>query len=305
MHQIMRRKRTPVETRCLARTASAVAPVLAGLMALCGLLPVAYSQQESQANALPRYTVELIVFTYSASDSAGSEIFVPDKPAPAPRADELTDADSADEQMEGPAMAEQPEPTRPGSRRRAQRSDVLRELPTRERVQLQVLEPDEYTMDDIYRHLARLDAYKPIMRTGWTQTTPEKAVAPAVHLRALADPPLGLDGSFTLYLGRFVHLSVDLALDADTERSAMNATDRLIAYGDDRVRNEGVEEFDDFLPRPVRYRIVEDRIMRSGDIRYFDHPRFGVIAKVTKVEENGDNGDMSGSDEQNVAGRSQ
>ena len=298
MHQIMRRIGKPVEARCLARTASAAAPMLAGLVALCSLFPVAHSQQQSQANALPRYTVELIVFTYSASDSAGSEIFVPDKPAPAPRADELADADSADQQMENPAISRQPEPTGPGT----QRSDVLRELPTRERVQLQVLERDEYTLDDIYSHLARLDAYEPIMRTGWTQTTPEKAVAPAVHLRALADPPLGLDGSFTLYLGRFVHLSVDLALDADTERPAMNATDRLIAYGDDRMRNE---EVDDFLPRPVRYRIVEDRIMRSGDIRYFDHPRFGVIAKVTKVEENGDSGDMSGSDEQNVAGRSQ
>ena len=35
---------------------------------------------------------------------------------------------------------------------------------------------------------------------------------------------------------------------------------------------------------PVRYRIQEDRIVRNNDIRYFDHPKFGVIAKVTRVE---------------------
>ena len=35
----------------------------------------------------------------------------------------------------------------------------------------------------------------------------------------------------------------------------------------------------------VVYRIAEDRIMRNGDLRYFDHPKFGLIAKLTLVEE--------------------
>jgi hypothetical protein len=42
------------------------------------------------------------------------------------------------------------------------------------------------------------------------------------------------------------------------------------------------------LPAPVRYRIFEDRIFKSGDLRYFDHPKFGVLAKITRVEEPGD-----------------
>ena len=74
--------------------------------------------------------------------------------------------------------------------------------------------------------------------------------------------------------------------DADPDRQAMTATDRLVAYGDGRVRNDdATAEFDGMLRLPVRYRIVEDRIMKTGDIRYFDHPRFGVIAKVTRPEE--------------------
>ena len=36
---------------------------------------------------------------------------------------------------------------------------------------------------------------------------------------------------------------------------------------------------------PVRYRIQEDRILRSGELRYFDHPKFGVLARITRVEE--------------------
>ena len=35
----------------------------------------------------------------------------------------------------------------------------------------------------------------------------------------------------------------------------------------------------------MRYAIREDRIFKSGDLRYFDHPKFGVLAKITRVEE--------------------
>ena len=33
------------------------------------------------------------------------------------------------------------------------------------------------------------------------------------------------------------------------------------------------------------YRISEDRILRSDEIRYFDHPKFGMLAKLTRVKE--------------------
>jgi hypothetical protein len=269
--------------------------VLTGLTMLWGLLPAALAQQDVdlQPGSIPRYTVELIVFTYRPSDSAGSEIFVPDKPAPTPRPDELPDSEAEDGQ---------PELRRPGGQVIPQQEENLRELPSRERVKLELLDRREYTMDEIYRHLVRLDAYNPIMRTGWTQTTPAKAVAPAVHLRALGEPPLGLDGSVTLYLGRFVHLALDLALDAETERPAETATDRLVTYGDGRERNDSAAEFDGWLPRPVRYRIVEDRIMRNGEIRYFDHPRFGVIAKVTKARDDVRFEEGIGSGDQDVSG---
>jgi hypothetical protein len=42
------------------------------------------------------------------------------------------------------------------------------------------------------------------------------------------------------------------------------------------------------MNHPVRYRIYEDRIMKTGDLRYFDHPRFGVVARVTRPDVNPD-----------------
>jgi hypothetical protein len=36
---------------------------------------------------------------------------------------------------------------------------------------------------------------------------------------------------------------------------------------------------------PIRYSISEDRIFRNGELRYYDHPRFGVLARITRFEE--------------------
>jgi hypothetical protein len=42
---------------------------------------------------------------------------------------------------------------------------------------------------------------------------------------------------------------------------------------------------EDSIDYPVRYRIDEDRIFRNGELRYFDHPKFGVLAKITRAED--------------------
>ncbi len=48
---------------------------------------------------------------------------------------------------------------------------------------------------------------------------------------------------------------------------------------------EAIDSYGELLPPPIRYRIFEDRIVKNGDVRYFDHPKFGVIAKITRFEE--------------------
>jgi hypothetical protein len=104
------------------------------------------------------------------------------------------------------------------------------------------------------------------MHFGWTQSTYPAEQTRDIKLASLATSAGGIDGTVKLYLSRFLHVVVDLQMDADAEPMA-----------------------DTFAPAaPLRYRIQEDRIFRSGELRYFDHPKFGVLAKVTRAEE--DNG---------------
>ena len=77
-------------------------------------------------------------------------------------------------------------------------------------------------------------------------------------------------------------VSVDLTLDevhANGEPVAIDEPD--FVYSDSRFGTG----YEDVRVPAVQFRIQEDRIFKNGDLRYFDHPRFGVLAKITRVEE--------------------
>ena len=124
--------------------------------------------------------------------------------------------------------------------------------------ELVMLPEDDFVLLDIIERLDRLDAYTPLMHFGWTQPTYPEDETEARPLSSFMTPPEGLEGELSMYLSRYLHLAVKLQLDA----------------GDDTV-----------MTYPVRYRIEDDRIFRSGELRYFDHPKFGVLAKITRAEE--------------------
>ncbi len=156
--------------------------------------------------------------------------------------------------------------------------EVLSELLTSSSIELTVLPEDELTMNEEYATLRRLDAYQPVLWSGWTQIVLEDALTAPVDLRRLGRVPLAYDGELKLYLSRFLHLVVDLELTESFDP------------GDDIVNVEplgggNAAELERALPRKVSHRIEEDRIVNNGDLRYFDHPKFGLLAKLTLIED--------------------
>lgn len=236
------------------------------LLAVSQIIPaVAQEAAVDEAAEIRHYTVEMIVFSYAENVSVGTEIFPADRlrvdETPANR-DPVT-GNGKDAPLEADTIS------RPAS---ALPAPVL-------------LSRSDYTMQDIMRHLRRLDAYDPIMHFGWTQATIPLGHTEMMHLSRFGTPPPGLDGSVTLYLGRYLHLVVDLAMDAPNAGAGAVVSDPSeYNFGDMRAR------YDEAMQGRTRFRINEDRIFKSGDIRYFDHPKFGVVAKVTRVEED-ENGD--------------
>jgi hypothetical protein len=246
---------------------------------LAGLAMPAAAQQPSQAvteeesaetaEPIRRYTVEVIIFAYDESVSAGTEVWIPDEP----------DARAEESRRFGFFFSD-----RDADLTEIDLSDVAHRYMD---VGFELLREDDYTMNGIYRKLVNLDAYEPLVRAGWTQATFDKAVTAPIPLDRLAESPPWLGGSLTLYLGRYLHLVVDLRMSADRSALSDDRTPDTPTFGDRRLRREsvGIDEGRDRSSSPVQYHIFEDRIMKSGDLRYFDHPKFGMIAKVTRFEE--------------------
>ena len=268
------------------------------LVWLAGMAPVSAQQDVAGSAAgtgeAVRYTVELIVFTYEDTSSAGNEVFTPPERLSDASFDGLPSTTApADGPGDGPEDGPEDGPvfddrmTEAGAADEDEQAGTLLEIPARARIEFERLDPEAFQMQDTYQKLERLDAYRPILHAAWTQTTHEKPVSPALPLRALGDPPLGLDGTITLYQSRFLHLDVDLTLDANGAAASgarQTATDRLVNPGSAADATPTRDELGAFQRPPTRYRITEDRIMRDGDLRYFDHPRFGVLARVSRVQ---------------------
>jgi hypothetical protein len=235
-----------------------------------------------------RYTVEMMIFAYEQSLSGGSEIFLPDEPPPFEYGvdQDLIDFIFGDGMLPAEfAKRDEPELT--------EVELILheRQVDPDDPYAFIILPEEDFVLLDIVASLDELDAYIPLMHFGWTQPALPDEEPEVRSLSSFATPPEGLEGDLSLYLGRYLHLAVNLQLDSTTlEKMADSevAEDRADRYdfGDD-INEFGFYDMgdDQVATYPIRYRIEENRIVRNGELRYYDHPRFGVLAKITRVEE--------------------
>ena len=234
------------------------------------------------AEAPERYEVELIIFRHvdqsrnTAEIPAASSIF---HPSPL----DLTIAE-----MQAPV----PKTTTgqvimPGN--------IPSELPRRAPIRFYILElnpayPDFVPMRDetrslnrVYKRLERIDAYEPIAHVGWIQpardtdstktfrfpssTTGSTTGSTAGSTMESTVGATGITGTITLYKERFLHLEVDLTLE--TEKSPVETWSFLGAGENDS---------------PDIYKLTESRRIQGSAMHYFDHPQFGVIARIQQVK---------------------
>jgi len=223
--------------------------------------------QEGQAS-VRRYTAEIIIFSYAQDAPEGTEIFIPDLPPLKDLLGEqmLTDDDSLQcipEIVEGYELEEH----------ELEEYELGEHELEGEPFGLVMLAEENFQLKDEFERLDNLEEYTPLLHFGWTQTTypdDEQEVRP---LSSFVTPPSGLEGDLTLYLSRYLHLAVNLQLD-DTPVKELPC-----GYDNDKPEESAPRTY------PVRYRIEEDRIFRIGELHYFDHPKFGVLAKIIRAEE--------------------
>ena len=271
--------------------------------------PLLPEDMVAEVEPLRRYSVEIIVFEYAGTSAGGSELFEPEPNAAEAAVPVFGDATTRFDNDPGESATD-PDffNAETGDSSAAEESVIefgdtlmvdpadldVAEIPSLRSVEYQRLLPEQLTMNGIHERLQDLDAYQPVLWGGWIQAATEREQTPTIHLRAIGTPPIDLDGELTLYLKNYLHLVVDMTMQQQIatiepvyRQEAAVAGKPTPRYEDDRANNNSANQVD-YIPgeyQTILYQIQEDRIFNDGHLRYFDHPKFGVLARISRVDE--------------------
>ena len=131
----------------------------------------------------------------------------------------------------------------------------------------QPLQPEAFQLRNTAEALERLGAYEVLGHVAWVQNGLERDSATPMDLQTLGvSSPTG---TVQLYLGRFLHIAVDLQYSPPGA-----ATLRTDAFG-----------LQTFSVMPTYHLQTERNAIRSGELHYIDHPMFGLLVLVTPAED--------------------
>ena len=254
---------------------------LGRILLLCSfVLEVSFGQENIQTNTqistvnkeqLPFFSIELIVFEYNSS-SSDNEIFIQYG-----EKYKETNNKFANNNLNQNNHQESTDNVQPAINTSALNDTDLEEFISNDQVNLKLLRKNELSMKSIYDRLSRLSAYQPIVWGGWKQQIINKEKTPIINIKNLGHIPQEFKGTFQLYLSdqNRNHLVVNLSMieNQETKEHILNAT------------NQNNFEKNQKIPH-IRYQIQDDKIMELNDIRYFDHPKFGIIVKFISTNNN-------------------
>lgn len=119
-----------------------------------------------------------------------------------------------------------------------------------------------YTLNSISQALESSGRHKVLFHRAWRQLAYSKSRAVAYPVHSIAENRRdSIEGIIKLVRGRFLHLDVNLQL-----MTTASGTEVMFS--------------DNPNSRPA-FELIETRRIKSNVLHYFDHPRLGVIARVT------------------------
>ena len=127
----------------------------------------------------------------------------------------------------------------------------------------------ELQMKNYANRLKRLNASRILVHKRWTQPVPERTNPQPIYIQAgdFLEDSYELEGTISLTARRFLHFEAKLVYQDPEQRQDLGDLDS------DQV----------VLENPLYMLMSETRRMRSGEIHYLDHPKFGVIVRVDPV----------------------
>ncbi len=214
------------------------------------------AQNNNSSSDSPSQQIEIIIFEYLDHNSSGNEVF-----------NKIEENYQLEKEI--PNNQNQEDTSIEIGLLTSEFKEVSISLvPTARQIALKISQRKSLNMSAIYNRLNRLRVYEPVIWGGWEQRLTNEQNAFPVNLRSIKNTLGKFDGNIKFYesSGGRLRLSVDIEMYEKIEIFANESDGEL----HEQIINT--------------YKISNDKEMRYDELRYFDHPKFGLIAKIQKQE---------------------
>ena len=149
----------------------------------------------------------------------------------------------------------------------------INEIPIEKEILLKLNKNNTLKLKSIHNRLERLSVYNPIIWAGWEQILLNKDKTPNISIRRIKNTLGNFSGIFQLYRsqGGKIRLAININMNKKNE-----LTD---------IEDYSNTASNELLESSVIYSMSDDKEIRYDEIRYFDHPKFGLLVKVIKKDE--------------------
>ncbi len=143
-----------------------------------------------------------------------------------------------------------------------------------------ILPSSKYKLGGVNKALKLSSGYRPVHHIAWQQPELTKSRAKKVHIK---NPDAKINGTVNLRGGHLLHLDMNISyfVDLFTE-SVTSFMEESISVASEDV--EEIEADEEIIMSGTYAQMKETRRIKLNELHYFDHPLFGVIMRVTRLE---------------------
>lgn len=135
-----------------------------------------------------------------------------------------------------------------------------------------MLPSSRHKLGGVNKVLKLSSEYRPVYHVAWQQPELRKSRAKKVHIK---NPEARINGTVNLRGGHLLHLDLDISYFIDLYTESVTS-----------FTEEGSEEvvMEDIIMTGTYAQMKETRRIKLNELHYFDHPLFGVLMRVTRLE---------------------
>ena len=159
----------------------------------------------------------------------------------------------------------------------------IESIPTLE-VNKSVFEIDsarEFSLSAEVSKIARSRDFRVISTKSWFQVIKDKDAAELIFIDSDFFKGTRIFGFFQLYKERFLHFNTKLYL---SELDPLFTQDERLMVGKNVFKEEKELDIYEEKNQKVLYEVVHSKKFRSGELHYVDHPKFGMLIKLSKAQ---------------------